>query len=236
MKVPAEVLLATEYEYSLAYPNKPHSKELDEYLRKYGKPDVDAIYRKFRTKLNSSSSPLVNPSPRDCAMGYWKDVWEKYNPQRKEHLDLELTKRMREKGLSISRIRRVTERNSSFFEKYGIKGDVIISDVRYYENLNSLINNYMVNDSLIVQIATLLASGVHKEEIRELYHIGWQEYNQKIVPKLKKYQTGYRRFTRGDTLDNLNAYLMTINRKSEGIDLNLDNMRRYYRGRKVESN
>lgn len=212
MEVPQAILLATEYERYRERPTAPHSKFLDEYLRKFGPPDTDAIYREFRNSLREGDQEVLRPNPEDSAIRYWKKRFSQMKGN-KTTRSINTCRLMRMQNISLDRIMRVTGQQHYFFEKRGLLTRHNISESDYLGKIKQYIDLYLSEDSLEKQMIILKSSGVTNEHLRYLYKLGLKEFRQRLLPTLKDYNSSKSQYTFGNILDNINGYLVAIGRK-----------------------
>lgn len=212
MGVPQAILLATEYEHYKEKPTAPHSKFLDEYLRKFGPPDVDAIHREFRGTLRQDNQNGLSPNPEESAIRYWKDKYSHMKGDRTTR-SVAVSKAMRLRNISLERMMRVTGQQHYFFEKRNLLTRHNISENEYLGKVKQYIDFYLNEDSLEKQMIILKSSGVTNEHLRHLYRLGLKEFRQQFLPILKAYNSSKSQYTFGNILDNINGYLVAIGRK-----------------------
>ncbi|WP_251576108.1 hypothetical protein [Limosilactobacillus agrestimuris] len=212
MEIPQAILLATEYERYRERPTAPHSKFLDEYLRKFGPPDTDAIYREFRNSLREEDREVLSPNPEDSAIRYWKKRFSQMKGN-KTTRSINICRLMRMQNISLDRIMRVTGQQHYFFEKRGLLTRHNISESDYLGKVKQYIELYLSEEPTEKQMIILKSSGVSYEHLRYLYRLSSKEFYGRFVPVLKAYNSSKTHYTLGNVLDNINGYLVATGRK-----------------------
>lgn len=212
MGVPQAILLATEYEHYKEKPTAPHSKFLDEYLRKFGPPDVDAIYREFRGTLRQDNQNGLSPNPEESAIRYWKDKYSHMKGDRTTR-SVAVSKVMRLRNISLERMMRVTGQKHRFFEKRNLLVHHNISENEYLGKIKQYIELYLSEEPTDKQMIILKSSGVSYEHLRYLYRLSSKEFYGRFIPVLKAYNSSKTHYTLGNVLDNINGYLVATGRK-----------------------